>query len=85
MISGLQIATDVTDMGAKNTSQKAAADESDKTRYTALPINRCYLCSWDITYHAERKPPTLSVSAAKLSLTVMLLEHLIILMTIECQ
>jgi len=34
-------------------------------------------------YHAERKPLTFSVPAAKLSLTIMLLELLMILMTMS--
>jgi len=40
------------------------------------------LSSWGIMYHAERKIPTFSVSAAKLSLTIMLLELLMIPRTV---
>ena len=36
LISGLQIATDVTDMGAKSSSQQAAADESDTKHDEAI-------------------------------------------------
>jgi len=42
LISGLQIVTDVTDMGTKSTSQQAAAaDESDikHDEHNTLPVN----------------------------------------------
>jgi len=54
LISRLQIATDVTDMGSRSTSQEAATDESDTKHNEHNPWYNASqwrsLCSWDITY-----------------------------------